>query len=653
MPGKVLKNHLIPFYALATKEGRKATLSGAIAFVASGFNYFAAGAAFTGTLLSELQRQKNEDALKSAASILNTTANQASPRRILYGKAATGGEIVYQENHDNNGAWETDQGLSMVIALAGHQITSLESFLWGGTAITFSSNNAVGDLNNYMFLYEHLGANDQAVDSTLNTNSSDWGTNDRLRFIAYVHLMIRASNEKFPNGLEEMRFTAKGRKVYDPRLDSTNGGSGAHRLTNPSTWAWSDNPVLCIVDYMRGIRTDDYGDTTYAGTLIAGMEIADANFDWATIRAEADVCDESVNLDGGGSENRYTLNGYIDPSRTHRENLQVMASSMAGNVVFQSGKWRVYAGTTRTASKTRTTDHLAGGISMSAQKSISERVNSIKGSFISAADDYEPRGYPPLQNSTYVTEDGGAALWQELDFPLTTSGTMVQRLSKIAMERSRLDRVLDVTFKIIALQDTVMDAVTFTYSPFGLSSQKFLVADWNMKFAPDAAGNTSVTINETLIEEADAIYDWDETTEEQAITALTVVSKDDALNNQLTLPALTTTVAVSGNPLTAADVGATATITIAAWTGHLGTGLSISFNSGSVAGLAFSTTFYVYADDPNREGGAVTYTATTTKTDIGDNDGRIFIGTVVTPADGGGGTSGSPIGGLGGGGIQD
>ena len=46
----------------------------------------------------------------------------------------------------------------------------------------------------------------------------------------------------------------KGMLVYDPRLDSTNGGSGSHRLATPSTWEWSDNPALCFADFKMSTR---------------------------------------------------------------------------------------------------------------------------------------------------------------------------------------------------------------------------------------------------------------------------------------------------------------------------------------------------------------------------------------------------------------
>lgn len=46
-------------------------------------------------------------------------------------------------------------------------------------------------------------------------------------------------------------FSARvlGRRLYDPRKDSTAGGSGPHRLANPATWEWSDNPSLALADW--------------------------------------------------------------------------------------------------------------------------------------------------------------------------------------------------------------------------------------------------------------------------------------------------------------------------------------------------------------------------------------------------------------------
>ena len=102
----------------------------------------------------------------------------------------------------------------------------------------------------------------------------------------------------------------------------------------------------------------------------------------------------------------------------------------------------------------------------------------------------------------------------------------------------------------------------------------------------------------------------------------------------------------ASNPLTATDVGATTTITVAAHT-LVYDGGSLSYNAGSIAGLGFASFYYVYADDPDKAGGAVTYIATGLKTDTTANKGRYFVGSITTPADGAGGTIGEPGGGSG------
>ena len=92
------------------------------------------------------------------------------------------------------------------------------------------------------------------------------------------------------------------------------------------------------------------------------------------------------------------------------------------------------------------------------------------------------------------------------------------------------------------------------------------------------------------------------------------------------------------SPVTGSDAGSSATISIAS---HLVSSVnrSISYNSGSITGLSYGTEYFIYADDPNFQGGAVSYSATTNRADITADIGRYFVGRVVTPGSGGAGTS--------------
>lgn len=107
----------------------------------------------------------------------------------------------------------------------------------------------------------------------------------------------------------------------------------------------------------------------------------------------------------------------------------------------------------------------------------------------------------------------------------------------------------------------------------------------------------------------------------------------------------------SVQPLTGVDVGAgVARVDIASHNVQYDFGL-VAYNSGSITGLANSTEYFVYSDDPSYAGGAVTYLATTNPNIVTANSGRYYLGKVTTPAGGGGNTGGGGGGGAGGGGT--
>lgn len=97
-------------------------------------------------------------------------------------------------------------------------------------------------------------------------------------------------------------------------------------------------------------------------------------------------------------------------------------------------------------------------------------------------------------------------------------------------------------------------------------------------------------------------------------------------------------------PVSSTDAGATATVDIAAHT-LARSSTDVDYSSGSITGLDYETTYYIYADDANFEGGAVTYVATTFKEDVIADVGRYFVSEVTTPS----AASSDTIGGVGGG----
>jgi hypothetical protein len=100
------------------------------------------------------------------------------------------------------------------------------------------------------------------------------------------------------------------------------------------------------------------------------------------------------------------------------------------------------------------------------------------------------------------------------------------------------------------------------------------------------------------------------------------------------------------NPLTATDAGATDTVSVAAFTMRIG-GSDYSISSGSITSLSRKTIYYIYYDDPTIAGGAVSFSASTTKETAIVGFGRFFVGSILTPPASGTDTVGNNDGGSG------
>jgi len=320
---------------------------------------------------------------------------------------------------------------------------------------------------------------------------------------------------------------------------------------------------------------------------------------------------------------------------------------MSGNLVFQAGKWRIYAGAPRVATISRTTDDLVSGIDFRSHAGINKKVNTVRGVYTDEAADFELKDYPPVTNATFVGEDNGQTLPLNLNLPLTKTSSMAQRLATIGLKRARRERRLSLEFQPVALQDQAMDTINFDHPPLDINNEKFVIVDWTLDFAKDENGNVGMTVKEVLLEENDEIYSFNSATEESDTPAPGTTVKVNKINDQRAI----STVGSAGegavfniNPLSASENGTTATIAIAAFNITFGFGV-VSYNLGSISGLAGNTDFFVFFDDPDYQGGAVTFLVSTNINTITGNDGRIFMGSIKTPVigSGQGGTAGPPL----------
>jgi hypothetical protein len=401
-------------------------------------------------------------------------------RTIVYGRCRASGTVVYMSTTGSKNEY-----LNIVIALAGHEIQEIEEVYFNDDLVGLSGNAATGFYSGVANVYKHLGSTTQAADSFLvaETNSltdGKWTTAHTLYGIAYLYVRLTWDTEKFPSGIPNISAVIKGKKVLDTRT---------------STTAYSANPALCLRDYL----TDS----------AVGMGMDATEIDVTAINAAANICDEDVEVKPitvpATYENRYECNGVIATSASPDENIGKLLSAMGGLIAYSGGKVVPYAGGYRIPTVTLTEKHFVGPLNIQTRTSARDRVNSVKGVYVSEGNGWQVSDFPTISSATYVTNDNNTRYYRDVVLPFTTSSSCAQRLAVIELRRAREEITFTARFRLEAMQVRAGDTVMITNAKLGWSSKVFEVMEWH--FATD--GNPpQLYIDMTLRETASSVYSW-------------------------------------------------------------------------------------------------------------------------------------------------
>ncbi len=376
-----------------------------------------------------------------------TASGSALDHQVIYGKMKTGGARIF------DGTTGTDNvQLHRVLAFAGHEIESFHQIYINDELATINGSGNVTSPSRYSGLItikEHLGTADQAADSTLVSNVSGWTANHRLRGIAYLYVKLKYDVDAFPNGVPEITAVIKGKKVYDPRDSS-------------AAPAWSDNPALCIRDYLTS--------TEY------GLGEAAANINDTAFSAAATVCDETNTTD---STTRYTANGAFTTGATPQDLLNNLITSMGANLWYTQGAWNVKAAKWYNTVMHLDEDDLRSGLSLATRHSRRDNFNTVNGTFRGEESNWQVTDFPPVSNSAFVTADGGLASALDLELPFTDNSIEARRIARIMLERNRQQLTWSADFGLRAFQLQTGDNVTITNTRLGWVAKEFEVVSWD------------------------------------------------------------------------------------------------------------------------------------------------------------------------------
>ena len=426
----------------------------------------------------------DQDVEQNAKGVLVNKFSANAHIPVVYGTRKVGGNVVFLET---SGA--DNQYLYMALILSEGEIDSVQSLFVNDQQVTLSGSLtdrtrrtvSASDANFYdtensnslITVEAFLGTDTQTASSLLDQRQS-WTTDHRLRGLAYLALRFEWNADKF-GSIPNVQAIIKGKKVYNPNLDTTvTGGSGSHRKDTSSTWAYSDNPILQMLDYLRNDRfgmgiTNSYFDSNFA--------------DWQTA---SDVCDTNITPFSGASQiDLMDSHIVLDTSKKAIDNVKEFVKGSRSYLNFSGGKYNILVETTGTASISLTEDNIIGGIQVTS-KNKNSRYNRVIVNFVNPNKNYQADSaqFPPVDETGLATadtfdamktEDGGILLEGRFDFPMLNNVHQAQEMAEIILRRSRTSLDVSIKADATALDLSIGDLVNITHATPAFSAKPFRV----------------------------------------------------------------------------------------------------------------------------------------------------------------------------------
>ena len=317
--------------------------------------------------------------------ILGQKTAQGGKIPVIYGRRRVGSTLAFLHTHDGRSkdlfvvyalsVGEVDQIELDTIEINGVSIKDTKVFRQGyyagsdkiasgaGSLCTASQIGNVQESNagysgtdptkRYRMVFNaHHGASDQTVDPMVNASiSTEWTTNHRLRGVAYIAASFEYDSRGMFSSIPQLTVVVRGKKLYDPRKDgSISGGSGSHRYDTPSTFEWSDNAALCLLDYLRD---DEYGK---------GLASSAVNLQsFQTAASTSDELEDTPDYDGTASSATFSGtsgNNFVNVDATTWANSKIggkltlvnsgAATEFDAVDIIDSSRWQEYDATNPT-----------------------------------------------------------------------------------------------------------------------------------------------------------------------------------------------------------------------------------------------------------------------------------------------------------------
>lgn len=361
--------------------------------------------------------------------------SSSAPKNYIYGKNRSSGLLMFAQEEDVGGKADGEY-VHLLITDAGHEIHS-------STKIKFN-DEPIENFAGYCEVQTYPKGRTTA-DPFLLDRCKDFDDTMIGKGFAWSRYALKFNQEKFPNGIPNITSLKMGFEIEDIRDGSV---------------AWSDNPALCILHYLR----------------LKGWEDEFLILD--SFKQAANICDEIVTNPDGTNEKRYRIGCEFRDSDTPASVLDKMLASCGGEWIRVGGRIGLSVGAYAGAPSVEITeDELIGSVDIQVELEREDSFNVVHGTYIDPEQDYTEVDYPPVKVAEWIAEDG-EEITMDMDLDYVQSPWQAQRLADIALKRARLGMTMKLPCNMRGFQCTPGTMISLSMPTIGFKKSDFKVIDW-------------------------------------------------------------------------------------------------------------------------------------------------------------------------------
>ena len=282
---------------------------------------------------------------------------------------------------------------------------------------------------------------------------------------AYAVLTFRYNREIYTS-LPQVRFELDGIALYDPRFDSSVGGSGPQRWTQPASWTRPANPAVMIYNILRGIQLPS-GD-------IWGGDVPAEDLPLDNWVAAMNACDAPI-----GGRPSFEAGLEVKLEMEPAEVIEELAKTCLGQISEMGGVFRLRVGAPAAPVQFITDEDIVISAPRELEPfpGLAASTNAIFSDYPEPESLWLPRAAPPLLNPAWEAEDGGRRLATSLNFPACSNISQVAQLMAAYAQDARRFRVHRLVLPPEAFLLEPLDTIAWSSARNGYMAKIFEVVE--------------------------------------------------------------------------------------------------------------------------------------------------------------------------------